>query len=653
MAENPRVSELRVSEDWRGVEEEGEGTIWGAMRRAQEPRLQLAAGAEYKMATAFREACKHGTRPSCRARINIIGHSGAGKTSLTRRLLGQEFQENEESTDGIETHRIEVDLQEIEEQSQKWVETELKPDDLAKIFSEDVLERRERGAEHFQASYFHWNNPSSQVNAVSPDVIKELLKEEQKRARQVHQRIAHKLKPKKRQDHRKRLKKLAAPKHRGSLGSAQKDGSGKTNGILKLWDFGGQTEFYTTHHIFLDADAINIIVMDISKPLKETLSDQLENNVRPITCAQKLGREKDQMTLVGVPQTPEEFLCYWLRSIQVKADEKNLTPIVMLVLTHKSTVSGLQPSSYVNSFVVSVLKALRENNLPPIDEKHIHIVDNHTGDQREFDKIKLHVVTLLQEKLQWASVRPVKWLKLEADLRAVLDSKTEKPCKYLTYAEVKQLSEKLLMDQEELEGFLSFMHTQGDVIWFPDEVLREVITLDPQWLVDMFKVLITSEQFVYRRSLRDEALELLQHGTVTFSALQKFWAGNDAVFLIKLMQNFDLMCPLQKEKAEAAAHTGKYLVPSMLPQTEVEHPKELFENMVLVYMSEHQAAFHQLFPIGTAAKLFCVFSKRWQLREDHLSHRFDFSSCVNMELWLLSVHCSLNSTDQLQACQLL
>ncbi len=100
------------------------------------------------MAQAFLEACRHGTHPSYRARINIIGHSGAGKTSLTRRLLGQKFQKEEESTDGIETHRIEFDLKQVqgeksEEEGQEtsWKESVLKTELLARIFNEDVVLR--------------------------------------------------------------------------------------------------------------------------------------------------------------------------------------------------------------------------------------------------------------------------------------------------------------------------------------------------------------------------------------------------------------------------------------------------------------------------------------------------------------------------------
>ncbi len=107
------------------------------------------------LAQAFQEACQHGTHPSYRARIKVIGHSGAGKTSLTRRLLGQKFQEKEESTDGIETHRIEFDLYESPDSLNSWVEADLKPEKLAAHFSREVFQRKKVISVQHDASMTH------------------------------------------------------------------------------------------------------------------------------------------------------------------------------------------------------------------------------------------------------------------------------------------------------------------------------------------------------------------------------------------------------------------------------------------------------------------------------------------------------------------
>ncbi len=550
---------------------------------------------------AFLEACKHGTCPSYRARINIIGHSGAGKTSLTRRLLGQKFQKEEESTDGIETHRIEFDLKKGDKSS--WRERELNTETLMESFKQEFQLRQKdlnAGKEPMTLQLLHQSQAAVRV---SPELKGSPREQTTHQTAVATENFPSGLKlfepPKLSQKDLKEIEGLQEGTGLSAtfsrilkkLGNSQD----QAKAVLSLWDFGGQTEFYTTHHMFLDADAINIIVMDISKPLKE-----------------KMCKDNDKVQLVGVPQTPEEFLCYWLRSIQAKAEEKKIDPNILLVLTHKDTISGSQSSSYIqDDFMNSILQLISQANLPLVGSQNIFVVDNNTGDKREFDSIKSYFLQSM-EKLEWQSERPVRWLKLEADMRA-------KSFKCLAHADVIKLAEKLLINEEELEVFLMFLHSKGDIIWFPDSGLKHLIVLEPQWLVNMFKKLITAEQFLHKQPFRDEALQLLQHGTVTFTALKKFWAGHDVYFLAKLLQNFGLILPLEKS---SAAFPQKYLVPCMLPQKEVAFMQsEPFKGGELVYESKHLAVFDQLFPIGTMAKLMSVCHKRWQMRQQELSHR--------------------------------
>ncbi len=87
---------------------------------------------------AYQDACKHGTKPSFRARINIVGHSGAGKTTLTKRLLGKAFMDQYNPTDGIEMHLVKFDPEELK---QTWEEEQSKADDLSKEFNKEILSR--------------------------------------------------------------------------------------------------------------------------------------------------------------------------------------------------------------------------------------------------------------------------------------------------------------------------------------------------------------------------------------------------------------------------------------------------------------------------------------------------------------------------------
>ena len=61
------------------------------------------ASLDPKYQEAYRTALKEGKRTVCQSRVMIVGHFGAGKSSLLRCLLNQPFVEEHIPTIGIET----------------------------------------------------------------------------------------------------------------------------------------------------------------------------------------------------------------------------------------------------------------------------------------------------------------------------------------------------------------------------------------------------------------------------------------------------------------------------------------------------------------------------------------------------------------------
>ncbi len=575
-----------------------------------------------KMSQAFLAACQHGTHPTYRARLNIIGHSGAGKTSLTRRLLGMEFVDDLESTDGIVTHRIEFSLSqeaETKQEDQKWQEAELKTGQLVNIFNTDVLERTTVKA--YDASSLDVDGKMHQAalgdEQVSHDIIEELQNftkqreaEEHEKEKEETQREKEKEKEeaaqrKKKKTPLQKLKRLLVPrkeaKQNQQSSSDEKETEGydqendSVKGVLRLWDFGGQTEFYTTHHMFLDADAVNIIVMDISKALRRKLTSKPE----------------DEVHCVGIPETPEEFLCYWLRSIEAVMDENEIQPTVLLVLTHKDKVVVTEREAYIALFKNDIKEIIHSKKLMPIPDHHIFVVDNKEGPAAEFEQLKKCVKQVIEERQSWGLSRPIRWLKLEADMKQRIDENDQEPVRHLNFQDVQKLAKVYHMADEELKACLHFLHNVGDLIWFSDESLRDVITLDPQWLVDIFKLLITSEQFIKKRGLQDDVFQLLRHGRVSFKSLEKFWVGNDVRFLVEMMRKFDLILPLESKFEEV------FLVPSMLPQKQIiPQTSPILKRCKAVYTTEHFAKFEELFAIGTFSKLLAAASKVWPICEE-------------------------------------
>ena len=55
------------------------------------------------MEELYKTACLQGTQPVYRTRLMLLGHFAAGKTSVKRSLLCEEFIEEYISTDGVDT----------------------------------------------------------------------------------------------------------------------------------------------------------------------------------------------------------------------------------------------------------------------------------------------------------------------------------------------------------------------------------------------------------------------------------------------------------------------------------------------------------------------------------------------------------------------
>ena len=73
--------------------------------------------------------------------LNLVGHKGAGKTSLATRLMGRDFNPDLESTKGISIHFVQSRFKKNEQKIEKWEETSLDSSSYMTDFSHAVLAR--------------------------------------------------------------------------------------------------------------------------------------------------------------------------------------------------------------------------------------------------------------------------------------------------------------------------------------------------------------------------------------------------------------------------------------------------------------------------------------------------------------------------------
>ena len=283
---------------------------------------------------------------------------------------------------------------------------------------------------------------------------------------------------------------------------------------LSVWDLGGQDEFISTHHLFLNTEATILIVMDITKGLHRLIGGKSE---------------------LGYLNSPAEVLQYWLNLFHSDAAKHGRTPNIAIVLTHTDQIEGNQ-KEYIDGYKKQIIEMIKEKPYGIyIDISKIYAVSNKTGSDTDFEQLRNKLLQHLIEQPTWGYDMPVRWLKLKHDIITKLN---RKGAKYLPLDQVYRLAEELRMDTDDVESFLHRQTTLGDLVYFPDQDLRDLVITDPKWLVEKCKDIISTHKFIDKRhELSQSIRESLKKGQITENSLRHLWRNESVIFLISLMKS--------------------------------------------------------------------------------------------------------------------
>ena len=145
--------------------------------------------------------------------------------------------------------------------------------------------------------------------------------------------------------------------------------------------------------------------------------------------------------------------------------------------------------------------------------KDVFVVDNtKSGSEEECTEVKRlreEVLAVAKELQLTKEEIPVKWLRYENKLRKKHD-------KWITREEAKRIAfeDCGIREDDEFSTLLNFLHDQRIVIHFSGSPeLERMVILDPQWLVDVLKNVITVRRFKHKEhSVKDLWLQLEETG---------------------------------------------------------------------------------------------------------------------------------------------
>ena len=446
---------------------------------------------------AYETACKRGTKEVFNARLNLVGHCEAGKTSLPTRLMGREL-ENTGSTEGIKIHHITSEI----DNTDSWEKSNIDPEGLIKDFSQAILAMT-KNSQTSEAKYEEGEKEKiddeqeddKDIASVSGD---ENPTENWRKEKQVKPGGGEedRIEPTGATDNKESLLMSDNIKEEIFQHSRTQSEDAKPLSIT-LWDLGGQNEFMATHHMFLNVETTSLIVMDITKKLEDYIG---------------MGPKS------GHPNTAIEILRYWLNAFTVEAMEKKMQPNIALVLTHideKEDTEEMQ-KKYIQVYKENILEAVKD--YPElITRENIYTVDNKMGSKSEFTRLRSQILQHLTKQETWGMKMPLPWLKLKAD---IINRASDMEKKYLYLQEVLDLAKQYGMRNIDVQSFLQKQDILGNFIHYTDPELRNIVIIDPQWLIDKCSALITTHEFLdERKHLKTNTPKNVKSGYATEDGL--------------------------------------------------------------------------------------------------------------------------------------
>ena len=563
--------------------------------------------------SAYKKALSEGMTCIKRVPIMLVGQDRSGKTSLAKSLKGERFNSEEDSTVGIqvdpsyinvsteiwkpgekeeqqnveracsyEHHAARLIVQNLSEEDSVPKEESLESDQIEHLVQakSDSFSQSKDDISSLSAALVTSNTTShdSVSNSESDDLPEGSVFISMSQDHTIS-------------DHQPAGNILTVPDEVASLVDVllrKADDSEREEDIYTvLWDFGGQAVYYTTHPLFLTSRAIYLLVNDLSRPL--------HHKAKSVTKQGMFTKLQDSFRL----ETNADYLDFWMSSvvslaIQDKSDSKKTKsdmlpelPPVFLVCTHADKAYDGGDPRELGRAVFGHLQTKPYKN-------HLHdvfTVDNTKSGQEtecpEVLRLRQEIRAVADGLPHMKEAVPIKWLKFEKEMQAKKDEGNE----WIFLEEAKEIAGKLcnVSEDEEFRTLLNFLHDQRVLIHFDDTPeLNKMVVLDAQWLINVFKEVITIRPFDNKeKKFKELWFRLEKEGVLEEPLLEHVWGPlyrkeDTCQSLIAIMEKFSLLCSWPSSDGSCGK---QYLVPSML----MSHPPE--EIMELIASAEIPSLF--------------------------------------------------------------
>ncbi|XP_063447970.1 uncharacterized protein LOC134727519 [Mytilus trossulus] len=476
------------------------------------------------------------------ARLIFIGKNGVGKTSLMRRLLWKNKKDviSTLSTDGIEVEKCNINIK-----NGKWSPCDDLDDDLTRLIHQVYTEKniidkriaRENISDKLRFEFTTVTIEASDTDelgsshendyfgSLNVDFDNDSIKSEEMHTRisSINQLMTENIDNNVTEDIDFKRKQLNNIKFQNeydnninnkatasdpvndadinqltsTIMKSYNQRSGKepddTMAFCWLWDFAGQKDFYATHQVFLSNCAVFLLV-----------TDSLE-----FSTAEKPGIDFEDSTQY-VNFWFDAIHCYWSTTKKGRLD-----PPIIVVCTNE---------------------------------------DKLKDDDNVFEEIRHFISRQAMQMHDWGRVCPLKWILFQQVLGKLKESgvpisTTKQLLKIATHDDIG------ISNNKEFKLCLQYCHDNGTVIYFEEENLKDHVILDPKWLVDAFRCLV-SDKIETKIKLSDHWQSLIETGELTDTLITALFEKEphlkfleNKIHLLEVMKRFDIIVSLKNSSA--------------------------------------------------------------------------------------------------------
>ena len=362
----------------------------------------------------------------------------------------------------------------------------------------------------------------------------------------------------------------------------------KQKGRIDFYDFAGQLVFHASHPTFLSSKAIYILAFNLNTIYSNRITSKVNDGwlILDLTSHQQLKLYRDGKVdendgdVSRGSGSDVDSIFFWLNILYMfAATKRHIHPHVILVGTHADKLPKANRDQVADMCFREIRSLLADSPLKQVLSDKEFLIDNTKTTDPSFTQLQTEIFNLAQLQPDWGIETPARWLPLEREIQNAKNS----GLKVLSLARIREVNSRLdihIHDETELHMFLKFLNDTGDVIYINEPGLRDTVVLDPVWLIDALKALITADRFAIR-SLQhaDKWKRFCESGTIpkeTILAIFKANTDNPALFensehVLKLMEKFlfiaspiDISEHLGDTEGADKKTDDVYIVPSMV-----------------------------------------------------------------------------------------